>query len=131
MKSIPKSFELKFTAALRHSYNWDWLCEQKKHSSISYDIQTMRAEGICLHIAREFLQKYPDATEGMQKISAKLADLIITGNSPSPYKFLGQLSQLNPSYAEKICEELIANPDSPLTRYFDLLLFGIIKTKCY
>ncbi|MHC5720942.1 MAG: hypothetical protein ACYTX0_55215, partial [Nostoc sp.] len=37
LKSIPKSFELKLTAALRHSYDWDWLCEQEKHSSINSD----------------------------------------------------------------------------------------------
>ncbi|OYE02607.1 hypothetical protein [Nostoc sp. 'Peltigera membranacea cyanobiont' 232] len=128
LKSIPKSFELKFTAALRHSYNWDWLFEQKKRSSINSDIRTKRAEGICLHIAKELLQRYPDATEGMENISAKLEDLVGTGVSPFPYTFLGKLSQLNPSYTEKICEKLIANPDSPLTRYLYSLLFGVINT---
>ncbi|MGF2037349.1 MAG: caspase family protein [Nostoc sp. CmiVER01] len=128
LKSIPKSFELKLTAALRHSYDWDWLCEQEKHSSINSDILNKRAEGICLHIAKELLQRYPDATEGMENISAKLEDLVGTGVSPFPYTFLGKLSQLNPSYTEKICEKLIANPDSPLTIYLYSLLFGVINT---
>ncbi|GAB1545424.1 hypothetical protein NUACC21_81000 [Scytonema sp. NUACC21] len=117
LKSIPKSFELKLTAALRHSNKWDWLFEQKKRSSINSDIRSKRAEGICLHIAKELLQKYPDAKEGMQNISTKLEDLVRTGVSPFPNTFLGQLSELNPKYAEKICEELIASPCKDIQVY--------------
>ncbi len=128
IKSIPKSFELKLTAALRHSYDWNWLFEDKKHSTINSDFQSKHAEGICLHIAKELLQRYPDAKDGMQNISAKLEDLISSGESPHADTFLRKLSQLNPKYAEQICEELIANLNSHLTRYLYSFLFGVIHT---
>ncbi len=128
LKSIPKSYELKVTAALRHSYNWDWLFERKKHSILNSDIRSKRAEGICLHIAKELLQRHPDAKEGMQNLNARLEDIACIGVSCFPKTFLSQLSQLNPIYAEKICEGLIENPDFPLAKYFYWLLSGIINT---
>jgi len=123
--SIPKSHKLLLTGALRNSWNWNWLLEQEEDTEIDYRRRDQRGKELCLAVAQEFLQRHSDADEAIQILNERLQAIVESGVAPAPYTFLGNLSELNPSYAAKICEALIEMPDSTLAQYFYSLLYGV------
>lgn len=130
IESIPKSHELLLTQALRHCLHWDGLVEDGEESGPDsqkrYQQRIHRAESQCLAIAQEFLQRHPDANEGIECLSERLNILSSHDKNPYPWDFLGKLSESNPSYAARICEALIDRyPDSSLSPYLYPLLYGV------
>ena len=124
--SIPKSFDLRLTQALTDSFYHEWL-DDEEHLRRELEERMQHVSKLNKTLAEEFIEKYPDAVEGVKRLNSNL-ELIKSNNvKVNPVEFLFSISEINSEYAANACDFLIRTPNFDLVSYLDLLLFEIRK----
>ncbi len=119
INSIPDTYELRLTRVLLHEYDWDWDEEDVENTHRGY---TKLVEEMPRAVAKEFLQRYPNAVHGVQVLNEKLEEIQDSGFQSTPYELLEAVGTANPSYAASMCELLIQQSDLLLTSHLTPLL---------
>lgn len=121
--SISDSYELRLIGVLSRSYDLDWLLHDEEKSKTYDDKYEHHINEICLTLAREFLNRHPEAYEGVQILNKWLQNIVDIGVQPEPSSFFNNLCKvIEPSYAIQMCEAIIEIGDCPLALYLDSLL---------
>lgn len=121
INSIPDTYELRLNKVLCHKYDWDWDEDtENPHQKYKQLVEEMPQQ-----VANEFLQRYPEAIEGVQILNQKLQEIQDTGFQSTPYYFMEAIANANVSYATSMCQLLIQQSDLLLTSHLTPLLSKI------
>jgi len=123
--SIIDSFELRLTKVLKQSYDWESCTEEGEDKQEWYKDRLQKAEQKRRTVAEEFLQKYQKANAGTQILNKRLSTMKSCNIHPEPQLFIGELGHLDRNYAALMCEDIIKEPDCPLSEYISPLLCNV------
>ena len=113
INSIPDTYELKLVMALLHKYDWTHL----RYTEFFKEIPRV--------VGKEFLQRYPNATDGVQVLNEKLEEIRgcnFLSFQLSSYDLLEAIAEADIDYAASMCEILVQNPDLLLSSQLTPLL---------
>ena len=113
INSIKDTYEVKLAMVLLHKYDWT----EPNYTELFKKIPRI--------VAKEFLQRYPNATDGVQVLNDKLEEIRecnFLSFQLSPYDLLEAIAEFNIGYAASMCEILVQNPDFLLSSQLTPLL---------
>jgi hypothetical protein len=116
INSIKDTYEVKLAMVLLHKYDWT----DPKYSELFKEIPRI--------VAKEFLQRYPNAIDGVKVLNGKLEEIRDCNFPPFqlyPYDFLEAIAESDVDYAASMCEILVQNPDLLLSSKLTPLLFRV------
>jgi hypothetical protein len=123
LTSILDSYELRLTAVLTRSYDLDWLLQDEEKNRSDYETYDQHINELCLTIVRGFLERHPEAYEGVRSLNNWLQNIIDLAVQPEPSKFFSNLCKvIESSYATEMCKAIIEIGDCPLALYLAYLL---------
>ena len=120
--SLP--FDNQLMQSLQSPFDRDWFIDEDK-----YDYQKATEMNIAFRqkVVNEFIKKYPKPEEGFVKLNQLLEDAKTCQKNTFSITFFSELAKLHTSYAEKIAELMIDNPDYEISSNIGHLLFGYVK----
>ncbi|MCA2736674.1 restriction endonuclease [Microcystis sp. M158S2] len=113
INSIKDTYEVKLAMVLLHKYDWT----DPKYSELFKEMPKI--------VAKEFLQRYPNATDGVKVLNGKLEEIRECNFPPFQvysYDLLEAIAESDVDYAASMCEILIQNPDWLLSSQLTPLL---------
>ena len=113
INSISDVYELKLVMVLLHKYDWT----HPRYTELFKETPRV--------VAKEFLQRYPNATDGVKFLNEKLEEIQgcnFLSFQLSPYDLLEAIAESDVDYAASMCEILIQNPDWLLSSQLTPLL---------
>ncbi len=123
--SIPNSYNLRLIRVLKPSYEPDWLLENQEDIDNPAQRREQRRKEMESTVVEEFLQRHPEASEGVQNLNYWLQAIERSDTQANPWCFLRELSKVAPSYATEMCEAILETSDSLLAAHFAALLWGV------
>lgn len=118
---ISDTYELRLMTVLLHKYDWDW----DEDADSTHSKYEQLVEEMPQRIAKEFLQKYPNAVDGIQVLNRKLEEIRDSSFQAETYDLLEAIAEANLSYAASMCQLLIQQPDLLLAAHLTPLLYKI------
>lgn len=125
---VPDSYDLRLIQALHWHFDHIHLrvdiaseAEDEDHSAKGEAVVEM-----CRALADEFVERNPDAADGLNELNRWMDRIRESGWNPGPWSlrntFLGEMANRHPDYAAALCEALVAEPGCSLaSRSGDLL----------
>ena len=116
INSIQDTFELKLSMVLLHKYDWT----HQRYAEFCKEMPEV--------VAKEFIERYPNAGEGIKFLNEKLERIDETRNigfwslTQGIQSLIREIAESDVSYAASMCEILIQKSDLLLAKYLAPLL---------
>ncbi len=121
--AIPDSFALRLTRLLCQNYHD--LCfpdGQDDDPKIPWQERQEQINRLGAAVATEFLQTYPEPEDGFHNLNDRFREMREAGREVYPWLVLDAISEANGTYSDRLCELVLAAPDSPLAFTFGSLV---------
>jgi hypothetical protein len=122
IQSIPKTYEINITKVLLEKYDCSWDDDNLENMSQDY---IQQIDEMPQSVSKEFLQRYPNAGDGVQTLNQKLEEIWDSGFRSTPYYLLEAIAEADLEYATSMCQILIQHPNLRLAEHLTPLLAKI------
>jgi hypothetical protein len=122
IQSIPDTYEIRLTKVLLKKYDCSWDDDNLENMSQGY---IQQIDEMPQFVSKEFLQRYPNASDGIKTLNQKLEEIWNSGFQSIPYDLLNAIAEADVEYATSMCQLLIQQPNLRLAEHLTPLLSQI------